>query len=102
MSKRQLHPTKNKPWFCFDGDESEYFATEKEALEASKEAIQYYLNECWDEQVETVQVGKTTHISTKANITERPDTCDEEGVAGDGEYWPYECEFKCDYEAIPL
>ena len=28
MSKRQLRPTADKPWFCFDGDESEYFATE--------------------------------------------------------------------------
>ena len=102
MTIRQLHPTLTKPWFCFDGDESEYFATEQEAIDASEMAIMYYLDDTWDASVENVQVGKITAISTKLDVEERPDTVDAEGIAGDGSYWPAECIYKCDYKALPL
>ncbi|MCC2521043.1 hypothetical protein [Vibrio coralliilyticus] len=102
--KRQLTPTTDKPWFCFDGDQSEYFATEDEALEASKKAIRYYLDEAWDEQVNQVQVGKITHTTKQTNVTNRPsdEELDEELVDGSGEYWPEEILYKCNYEALPL
>lgn len=101
-SKAQLNPTVDKPWFCFDGDQSEYFATEEEAIKASEDAIQYFLDDSWDEQVESVQVGKVTRATYQTNREDRPETVDEEGVAVDGSYWDPECEYKCDYEALPL
>lgn len=102
--KKQLTPTAEKPWFCFDGDQNEYFESEKEALEASKAAISYYLDEFWDEQVNSVMVGKITHLSSKANVRDRPDDecLDEELIDGSGEYWPDGCGWKCEYIALPL
>ena len=94
--------TKDTPWFCFDGDNYEYFATEEEAVTASETAIQYYLDESWDECVENVLVGKITRKSTQTNVVQRPDEIDEEDCDGQGEYWPSNCEYKCDYEALPL
>ena len=99
---RQLTPTIEKPWFCFDGDEQEFFGTEKEAIEASKMAIDYFRDESWGEQVTSVQVGKVTCIAYQTDRENRPDTVDEEGVAGDGSYWVEECEYKCNYKALPL
>ncbi len=101
--KRQLNPTAEKPFFCFDGDEHEYFATEEEALKASEAAIAYYLDEFWDEQVNSVMVGKVTHLSTQTNVRNRPDDedLDEEGIDGSGDYWGDEA-YKCDYVALLL
>lgn len=101
--KRQLNPTAEKPFFCFDGDEHEYFATEEEALKASEAAIAYYLDEFWDEQVDTVMIGKVTHLATKTNYRKRPEAeeLDEEGIDGSGECWGDEA-YKCDYVATLL
>ncbi|EGR2744203.1 hypothetical protein MYC06_004732 [Vibrio parahaemolyticus] len=97
-------PTVETPWFCFDGDDYEYFSTEEEAIEASKSAIQFYLDETWDECVENVQVGKVTGIARKINIEQRPDDeeLDEEGCDGQGGYWPDEIAYKCDYKVLSL
>ncbi|MBU2897717.1 hypothetical protein [Vibrio hepatarius] len=102
--KIQLTPTPDKPWFCFDGDQSEYFSTKDEALAASKKVISYYLHEFWDEQVNQVQVGKITHMTQKVNVRNRPgdEDLDAELVDGSGEYWPEEMSYKCNYEAVPL
>ncbi len=103
MSKKQLTPTQDKPWYCFDGDESEYFETEQQALQAAKVAIAYYLDEHWDEQVNTVQVGKVTHIAMQTNVQQRPDELElnEEMVDGSGMYWG-DYSYRCDYEPIAL
>lgn len=103
MTKSNSPSIKN-PWFCFDGDDYEYFSTEEEAIEASKSAIQFYLDETWDECVENVQVGKVTGITRQINVVQRPDDeeLDEEGCDGQGEYWPEEIAYKCDYKVLPL
>ncbi|PML25115.1 hypothetical protein [Vibrio lentus] len=100
---KQLSPTKEKPWYCFDGDQKEYFATEGLALTAANEAIQYYLDEFWDEQVTSVQVGKVTHITKQIEVRKRPDDSeiDEEGCDRNSEYWG-DCDYKCNYVPAPI
>lgn len=100
MSK-QYKPSKKFPWFCFDGDQNEYFSTEQEALDASVSAISYYLEDGWDEQVNSVTVGKVTHAAEKLNVISRPKT-DANGFDKDDEHWPEFCNYKCDYECTPL
>ena len=66
MTTQKAHsPSLDKPWFCFDGDDYEYFATEAEAITAAEAAIQYFLDESWSEEVENIKVGKVTRIATK-------------------------------------
>lgn len=101
--KKNVHtPSKDKPWFCYDGDEFDYFATEEEALESSKKAIEYFLDETWDECVANVMVGKVTHLATPTNKVSRPNELDEKGLDADGYYWPEHVTHKCDYEPLPL
>lgn len=104
MTKKQHFPSKDKPWFCFDGDDYEYFATENDAIEASKVAISYFLDESWDESVLNVMVGKVTKTAEKINVVERPDESEisEEGLDNNGVYWDDSWEYICDYKATPL
>lgn len=101
--KNQLHPTQDKPWFCFDGDEKTYYATEELAVKAAEAAISYYLDEFWDEQVTSVQVGKVTHITSQVDVRPRPDDSeiDEEGCDQNSEYWG-DCDYKCNYVPTPI
>lgn len=103
MTTQKAHsPSLDKPWFCFDGDDYEYFATEAEAITAAEAAIQYFLDESWSEEVENIKVGKVTRIATKTNVVERPDELDEEGCDGTGQYWPDHISHCCDYEPLPM
>lgn len=86
MTKTYI-PTSDKPWFCFDGDQHVYFSSEEDALDASNEAIAYYLNDHWDEQVGNVMVGKITHLSTKTNVSVSSDS---------------DIAYICNYEPLPL
>ena len=72
--------SKDRPWFCFDGDDYEYFKTEDEALEASIAAIEYYLDDSWDDCVENVLVGKVTAVATEVDRESRPDDVNDEGL----------------------
>lgn len=102
MSKKQHYATQEKPWFCFDGDDFEYFATQEEALEASVKAIEFYCDEGWDEAVNNVLVGKATHTAQQTKIVMRPDNIDEEGLDEQGEEWLSHISYKCSYEALLL
>ena len=106
MRNQKFVPTKNYPYFYYDVEDSGfvYFQTEKERDEAVKEAIQDYLDDGWNEEVENIVVGEMTGSSTKINVQIAPDPSelDEEGCDKSGEYWDQDWDYKCDYEIKPL
>jgi hypothetical protein len=104
MSKSQNYPTFEKPWFCYNGEEFQYFATEVEAKEQAVSEIRYFLDETWDEQVEQVIVGKTTLIAQKVNVVARPDDSelDEFLCDSNGHWWDENITHCCDYQPLPM
>lgn len=102
MDKPQRTPTKEKPWFCFDGDEHEYFETEDLATKASQILINHCLDESWDENVHNIFVGKITKVSTQIDYVKRPDVIDEDGMDESGDYWLDEWSYRCNYKILPL
>ncbi|MFA0157026.1 hypothetical protein [Vibrio sp. 10N.261.46.A3] len=104
MSNSQHYPSKDKPWFCWNGDEFEYFATELEAKEKAESDINYCLDEVWSEEVENIIVGKATLTTQKVNVEARPDdsALDEDMCDLDGYYWPENITHRCGYEPLPM
>jgi len=92
-------------WFCDNENEAERecFNTEKEALDKANEWIQSYLDrDGWSEIVDFIHVCKITHSSKECDRQDRPDTIDEEGCDGEGEYWPSNLDYKINYKMKPI
>ena len=93
-------------YFMYDpeGDGYQEYLSQEDALSAAKEAIGYYLDDGWSEDVESVVVGKITHRATQVNLVKRPpeSEIDDEGIDGEGDWWDGDWEEKCNYELIEV
>lgn len=98
-----ITPAKGNSWFAYDpaGDGMLFFETEEEARAASQKSVDLSLDEFWSEDVDRICYGRVTHAATQVGRSDRPGL-DEDGYDEDGEYWPADCEFKCNYELHPL
>lgn len=99
----QISP--NRPYFFCDpgGDGFMYYATAEERNKAANEAIQFYLDDCWSEEVANVVAGVLTHQSTQVDRIDRPDDSelDEDDLDGEGTYWG-DWTYTCDYKLMPI
>lgn len=69
------------------GDGMAYYRTQEARDEAAKRAIDAYMDDGWDEEVEYVVAGEVTHSAQCLNKRNRPDDLDESGCDGEGTYW---------------
>jgi hypothetical protein len=99
-----ITPAKGNPWFSYDpqSDGMVFFETEKEARADAQRCVDLSLDEFWSEDVDRICYGRVTHAATQVDRIDRPESLDEDGHDEDGEYWPSDCEFKCNYELLPL
>lgn len=104
MSDYKMHPHKDYPFWLFDPcwEGMMFFKTESERDEAAESAIAGHLDEAWSEEVEQVCCGVVTHSAQCLNKTMRPDELDEEGVDGEGNYWPDDMAWRGNYTMEPL
>ena len=95
--------SKEKPWFAYCPDNGfEFFATRAEAEEAAQPLIEAWLDYEWGEEVEGVFVGRAFMVSTQVDRKDRPDDLDEEDCDGEGEYWPNDIAYMCNYKLMPV
>ena len=78
-------------YFVYDPENgSEFFASEKEALDYAEETLDLYReaaqDDGWDEEVGIV-VGKITHYLEKCNVVTKKGELDEDGNDENGVYW---------------
>ena len=106
MSKVMRAPgcvSQEKPWFAYCPDNGfEFFKTKAEAEESAELLIESWLDDTWADEVEHVFVGQAVMISTQVDRKDRPEDLDEEDCDGEGEYWPMDAEFKCNYKLMPV
>lgn len=99
-------PAKERPFFVYDpeGDGFVYFATEQERDDHAHDCIQAYLNDGWSEEVVNVVAGVLTHRAAQVDRIDRPpkEEIGEDGCDEDGNYWPEEFDYICDYKLLPL
>ena len=72
----------------------------EEALKNGNQCIDLFLDETWNEEVESLVVGMITHTTEKCDVKEKPDL-DEDGLDEDGEPWPGDVDYACNYSLIP-
>jgi len=101
---KKYQPDSEYRFFFFDseGNGFEYFKTIELRDECANQAIQEYLDDCWDEQVENIFVGEVTGEATKVDVEMRPESLDEDGCDEEGVYWEQEWDYKCNYKICPL
>ncbi|EGQ7810350.1 hypothetical protein I6Y99_004393 [Vibrio parahaemolyticus] len=99
------NPSADKPWFCFCGDEFQFFATEEEAKEYAEAEIELCLDDEWDELVTQISVGKVTQVTQQVNKRLRPEnvplTANYVNTVS-GERWLPNISYKCEYKPVPL
>ena len=96
---------KDRPWFFYDpdGEGLRFCDTEDEAKAGAEAGIKASLqDDYWGEYVDQIFYGRVIAAATQVDRTEKPESLDEEGYDEDGEYWPADCEFKCNYELLPI
>jgi hypothetical protein len=103
MEKPDWRIKNNKPYFVHDpeGDGFSYYASIDDRDSFAEDCIREYLDDGWSEDVIYVVSGEITHRATMINKRDKPDL-DEFGYDKDGEYWPAEFSFMCDYTMKPL
>jgi hypothetical protein len=47
-------------------------------------------------------VGEVTGQAVMTDVELKPSTTDEEGIDGEGSYWPDDYDYRCDYQIKPL
>lgn len=101
---KKYNPEPDYPYFYYDpeGDGFVYFKSEKIRDEWANDAVQAYLDDAWDEQVTNIVTGKITGQASMIDVEVKPSTTDEEGIDGEGSYWPDNCDYRCDYKIKPL
>ena len=101
---KSLKPSKEFCFFYYDpeGDGFCYFKSEAVRDEHANGAIMDYLQYGWSEDVVNVISGRITGCAAMTDVVIRPETVDDEGVAGDGEYWGPDASYKCNYSIKPL
>lgn len=102
---KKYTPDKEYPYFYYDveGDGFAYFKSEELRDKLANEAIQNYLDDGWDEQVENVIVGTLTGKAAMVDVVVPIGEIDEdEGTDEAGEYWDGDFEYRCNYEIKPI
>ncbi|HHY0551904.1 TPA: hypothetical protein ACVU5P_004223 [Vibrio parahaemolyticus] len=105
MSEYNPNPSADKPWFCFNGDEFQFFATEDEAREYAEIEIEMRLDDTWDESVTQITVGKVTQVTQQEDKKLRPRNVPLTANyvnSATGEHWPPDISYKCHYKPVPL
>lgn len=88
-----------------EGDGMMFFATEQERDDAAHDVIRDgYLDDCWSEEVTAVCAGVVTHIATETNRIDKPPASElnEDSEDEEGNYWPPDWDYQCDYELISV
>lgn len=89
----------DRNWFCYDGCDMNYFATQEEALNEATNAIEGMRDEYWPDEVENIYVGYITHESRKVNEV-TADMLDAERCHN-GKYYPGNFDYYCNYVMRP-
>lgn len=79
-----------------------FYRSMEEARDAAAAAIHDYLDGCWDEEVEHLLVGEISHTCEIVWKKERPKTLDADGCDEDGNSWPPDVDYMCDYGMVPV
>ena len=103
-TEKRYSPKIGFDFFYFDpcGDGIVYFKTEQRRDEEVKAVVKSYLDDGWNEEVESVTVGKITGAAAKVDVIFRPVDLDENDCADDGVHWDPDWEYTCNYEIRPL
>ena len=101
---KKYNPDKDYPYFLYnpEGNGFEYFRTKELRDNCASDEVQAYLDDAWDEQVTDIVVGEVTGQASMVDVEVKPTTTDEEGVDGEGSYWPDDCDCRCDYKVMPV
>tara|TARA_R110000744_G_scaffold366318_1_gene475325 strand:+ start:412 stop:780 length:369 start_codon:yes stop_codon:yes gene_type:complete len=101
---KKYNPDKDYPYFLYNpkGNGFEYFRTKELRDNCASDEVQAYLDDAWDEQVTNIVVGEVTGQASMVDLEVKPTTTDEEGVDGEGSYWPDGCDCRCDYKVMPV
>lgn len=93
-------------FFCYSPETGlQAFATESQRDEYCERMIIESMDDNkWTDDVESIIAGVITHSTQKTDIIARPDDSeiDEDGNDNDGEWWPAEVEYKCNYDLLPI
>lgn len=86
-------------YFLYDPENGfEKFETKQECKDAAEQAIQCYLDEAWDENVENMVTGVITHSAKQTNVVHKPEDPEEAEEVGWNDYHDY----TCDYDMLPI
>ena len=100
----KYNPDPDYKFFLYDpeGNGFEYFKYKHLRDERADIAIQEYLQDGWNEEVENIVVGEVTGQSKMVDVCVKPDELDDEGMDEGGEYWNSEFDYRCDYKIKPI
>lgn len=102
----KTHPHKDYPYWLHDPrwEGTMYFQTAEDRDIAAEDAINAYLDDGWDEEVEFVSCGVVTHFAQCLEKIPRPvdEDLDEDGYDGEGIHWPEEIAWRGNYKMEPI
>ena len=76
----------------------EEFDTIEERDNAASDCIQHHLDDTWSEDVDGVVSGVIQERASKTDVTERPESLDDDLCDTDGLVWPIGIDYTCSYE----
>jgi len=93
-------------YFTYDPENNafETYATFEEQAKAAEEIIKSYLDadNSWPEEVTGIIYGIVTGRATKCDVVNRPEKLDDDGYDEEGQYWPEEIDYFCNYEMAAI
>lgn len=97
------YPAPGYTYFFYhpEGDGLTFYRTAEERDAAAADRIRDYLDDTWSDEVMGVFAGTVTHVAAEVDRADRPADLDAEGCDGEGEYWPDDCDYKCNYALRP-
>jgi hypothetical protein len=100
----KYHPHPEYRYWLHDpeGDGMTYWRTAEDRDKAAERVIAAYLSDCWAEETEYVCAGEVTHTAQVKDKRMRPDDLDEDGIDGQGEYWPLDMAWRGNYTLEPI
>jgi hypothetical protein len=93
-------------YFAYDREDGmHYFATAEEAKKHAETVLGWHADyagsEGWSEDVHDVCWGVVSESATEVDKKERPAVVNEDGEDEDGDYWPSEWSYRCNYKLLP-
>ncbi len=99
-------PSSDYRFWLYDpeGDGMVYFRSQEARDLAGQQAIEKYLGDGWDSEVERVAAGVLTHFAQVLDKTMRPASEDigEDGCDANGVSWPDEMDWRGNYTLASL